>query len=94
MPIRAKLLTKIELPAEVIIEVEDTIRGEKALRKIDFSGCLHELSGLGTMDLRESDPAELLTLATALAKHRAIDQYLLSIGVDPHSHLKDTEDAV
>ena len=94
MPIRAKLLTKIELPAEVVIEVEDTIRGEKTLRKIDFSGCLQELGSLGTIDLHETDAAELITLATALAKHRAIDQYLLSIGVDPHSHLKDTKDAV
>ncbi|MEN6305021.1 MAG: hypothetical protein ABFD96_19975 [Armatimonadia bacterium] len=87
MSIRARMLTKIELPSEVQIEIDDTIRGEKVVRTVDFSNCLHELSQLGTIDLHETDPAELITLATALAKHRAIDQYLLSIGVDPHEHL-------
>jgi hypothetical protein len=87
MSIRARMLTKIELPSEVQIEIDDTIRGEKVVRTVDFSGCLHELSQLGTIDLHETDPAELITLATALAKHRAIDEYLLSIGVNPHEHL-------
>ena len=90
MPIRARLLTQIELPATVEIEVEDTIRGEKSVRTVDFKACLHELAQLGTVDLHETDPAELVTLATALAKHRAIDEYLLSIGVNPHEHLTDT----
>ncbi|MEI6499984.1 MAG: hypothetical protein WCP21_03035 [Armatimonadota bacterium] len=87
MSIRARMITKIEVPAEVSIEIEDTIRGEKVLRTVDFSRCLHELAALGTVDLHETDPAELITLATALAKHRAIDEYLLSIGVNPHEHL-------
>jgi len=90
MPIRARLLTKIELPQTVEIEIEDTVRGEKVVRTVDFQACLHELSQLGTIDLHETDPAELVTLATALAKHRAIDQHLLSIGVNPHEHLGDT----
>lgn len=88
MPIRARMLTKIELPTEVQIEIEDTIKGQKVVRKVDFAACLQELAALGTIDLHETDPAELITLATALAKHRAIDQYLLSIGIDPHEHLK------
>ncbi len=91
LSIRARLLTKIELPKTVEIEIDDTIRGEKTVRTIDFAGCLHELSQLGRIDLHETDPAELITLATALAKHRAIDQYLLSIGVNPHEHLEGTE---
>lgn len=91
MAIRARMLTKIELPAEVEIEIEDTVRSEKTVRRIDFSGCLHELTSLGTIDLHETDPAELITLATALAKHRAIDQYLISIGVNPHEHLEQLE---
>jgi hypothetical protein len=88
MPIRARILTQIQLPAEVEVEIEDTVRGEKTMRVVDFAACLQELSQLGTIDLHEMDPAELLTLATALAKHRAIDEYLLSIGVNPHEHLK------
>lgn len=91
MPIRARILTKIELPKTVEIEIEDTVRGEKTVRTVDFAGCLQELAQLGTIDLHEHDPAELITLASALAKHRAIDQYLLSIGVDPHEHLGGTE---
>jgi hypothetical protein len=90
MPIRARLLTKMDLPETVEIEIEDTIRGEKTVRTVDFSACLHELTQLGTIDLHETDPAELITLATALAKHRAIDEYLLSIGINPHEHLGDT----
>jgi len=89
MSIRARMITKIEVPTEVVIEIEDTVRGEKVLRAVDFSRCMHELAALGTVDLHETDPAELITLATALAKHRAIDEYLLSIGVNPHEHLKD-----
>lgn len=90
MPIRARLLTKIELPQSVDIEIEDTIRGEKVTRSVDFQACLHELAGIGTVDLHETDPAELITLASALAKHRAIDAYLLSIGVNPHEHLGES----
>ena len=85
------MLTTLELPKVVDIEIEDTIRGEKIVRKVDFDGCLHELAALGTIDLHETDPAELITLACALAKHRAIDQYLLSIGVNPHEHLAEAE---
>lgn len=88
MPIRARILTQIQLPEEVEVEIEDTVRGDKTTRVVDFAACLQELSQLGTIDLHEMDPAELLTLATALAKHRAIDEYLLSIGVNPHEHLK------
>jgi hypothetical protein len=89
MPIVARILTRIDLPKEVRVEIEDTVRGEKVIRKVDFEQCLHELGALGTIDLHETDPAELLALASALAKHRAVDQYLLSIGVDPHEHLKE-----
>lgn len=88
MSIRARMLTKIEVPSEVTIEIEDTVRGEKITRTVDFFRCMQELAALGTVDLHETDPAELITLATALAKHRAIDEYLLSIGVNPHSHLE------
>jgi hypothetical protein len=88
MPITARILTRIDLPKEVRVEIEDTVRGEKVIRKVDFEKCLQELGALGTIDLHETDPAELLALASALAKHRAVDEYLLSIGVDPHEHLK------
>lgn len=89
MSIRARLLTKIELPHTVEVEIHDTVRGEKTTRVVDFDKCLHELAQLGTIDLHETDPAELITLATALAKHRAIDAYLMDLGIDPHEHLRD-----
>jgi hypothetical protein len=92
MPIRARILTRVNLPKEVKVEIEDTIRGEKIIRKVDFEQCIQELTALGRVDLHETDPVELITLAAALAKHRAIDQYLLSIGVDPHEHLKEDQD--
>jgi len=91
MAITARVLTKIELPEEVEIEIEDTIRGKTVIQTIDFQKCLEELGELGTVDLDEIDPAELISMACALAKHRAIDQYLLSIGVDPHAHLERVE---
>lgn len=91
MPLRARVLTKIELPKTIDVEIEDTIRGEKVVRSVDFESCLDELSQLGTIDLHEMDPGELITLAVALAKHRAIDQYLMELGVDPHAHLREKE---
>lgn len=88
MSIRARLLTKIELPRSVEVEIHDTVRDTKTNRTVDFDACLQELTQLGTIDLHETDPAELITLATALAKHRAIDQYLMDLGIDPHEHLR------
>ena len=93
MAITTRILTPIELPHDVEIEVEDTVRGVKVIRTVDFRRCLHELGELGAVDLEEVDPAELVTLACALAKHRAIDEYLASIGIDPHAHLQGTEGA-
>jgi len=92
MAITARVLTKIELPEKVEIEIEDSIRGEKVVLSVNFEECLEELAELGTIDLDEIDPAELISMACALAKHRAIDQYLMSIGVDPHAHLGKVEE--
>jgi len=91
MAINARILTPIELPDKVEIEIEDTIKGTTVVRTIDFHRCLKELGELGAVDLEEVEPAELITLACALAKHRAIDEYLVSIGVDPHAHLTYSE---
>jgi len=91
MAINARILTSIELPDEIEIEIEDTVKGTTVVRTIDFHKCLRELGELGTVDLEEVEPAELITLACALAKHRAIDDYLVSIGIDPHAHLINTE---
>lgn len=92
MPIRAKVLTKIEFPEEIEIEVEDTVRGEKVVRKVKFADCLSEVARLGPVDTESMEPAELLSMACALAKHRAIDQYLMSIGVDPHKDIKPIDE--
>jgi len=91
MAIEARILTPIQLPDEVEIEIEDTIQATTVVRTIDFHKCLKELGELGAVDLDEVEPAELITMACALAKHRAIDEYLVSIGVDPHAHLTDSE---
>ena len=93
MPITTRILTPIDIPQEVEIEIEDTVRGTKTVRTIDFHRCLLELGELGTVDLEEVDPEQLIALACALAKHRAIDEYLISIGIDPHAHLHDTTGA-
>ena len=87
MAIKSRILTPIALPDQVDIEIEDTIRGTKVIRTVDFHRALHELGALGAVDLDNVEPAELISMACALAKHRAIDDYLLSIGVDPHAHL-------
>ena len=91
MAINARILTPIQLPDEVEIEIEDTIQATTVVHTVDFRKCLAELGELGAVDLEEVDPAELITMACALAKHRAIDDYLVSIGVDPHAHLTDSE---
>lgn len=93
MAITTRILTTIELPHEIQIEIKDTIRGATVVRTVDFRQCLQELAELGAVDLEDVDPAELVSLACALAKHRAIDEYLVSIGVDPHAHLHDTTGA-
>ena len=91
MAITARILTPIELPDEVEIEIKDTVKDTTVVRTVDFHKCLNELGELGAVDLEEVEPAELITLACALAKHRAIDEYLVSIGVDPHAHLTNSE---
>ncbi len=91
MAITARILTPIELPDEVEIEIKDTVKDTTVVRTVDFRKCLAELGELGAVDLEEVEPAELITMACALAKHRAIDDYLVSIGVDPHAHLTDSE---
>ncbi len=93
MAITTRILTPIELPYEIEIEIKDTIRGATVVRTIDFRQCLHELGELGAVGLEDVEPAELVTLACALAKHRAIDEYLVSIGIDPHAHLRGTKEA-
>ncbi|MBC7288310.1 MAG: hypothetical protein H5T86_09755 [Armatimonadetes bacterium] len=84
MPIRARVLTKVELPEEIEVEIEDTLRGEKVVRTVKFSECVKRLKDMGSVDLEAIEPAELVSIACALAKHIAIDDYLRSIGVDPH----------
>ena len=88
MTLSARILTPIQLPEKVQVEIKDTIRGTTQMMTIDFHKAMQELGALGAVDLHEMDPAELISMACAVAKHRAIDQYLMSIGVDPHAELK------
>lgn len=92
MAITARILTEIELPDEIQVEIEDTVQGTTVVRSIDFKSCLRELGELGTVDLAEIEPAELISIACAVAKHRAIDEYLLSLGVDPHAQVHMVEE--
>ncbi len=91
MALNARVLTAIQLPTEIEIEIEDTTRGTKTVEKIDFDAIMAELADAQAIDLRHMEPAELLSMACALAKHRAMDRYLLSIGIDPHKHLSPSE---
>ncbi len=88
MPIHATILTRMDFPEEIEIEIEDTVRGEKVVRRVNFGECLSQISQLGMVDLEAIEPAELLSMACAVAKHRAVDQYLMSIGVDPHEGVR------
>lgn len=91
MAIHTRILTKVELPQEIEVEVHDTIRDTRTARKVPLSECLSRLAKLGPVDLENIDPADLLSMALAIAKHVAIDDYLMSIGVDPHKELKPLE---
>ena len=51
MAIKTRILTPIQLPDQVDIEIEDTIRGTKVIRTVDFHRALHELGALGAVDL-------------------------------------------
>jgi len=46
MAINARMLTSIELPDEVEIEIEDTIKGTTVVRTVDFRKCLANYTGL------------------------------------------------
>jgi len=85
MPLTARILTPIHLPDRVQVEIKDTVRGTTQTVTVDFHKAMQELGELGMVNLQEVEPAELISMACAVAKHRAIDQYLLSIGVDPHA---------
>jgi len=91
MALNARILTKVQLPEEIEVEIEDTIRNTKVVKKIDFAAIVSELADAEAIDLRHMEPAEVISMASALAKHRAIDAYLLSIGIDPHKHLSPEE---
>jgi hypothetical protein len=87
MAIQVRVLTDVHLPEEIEVEITDTIRGQTVVRKVNFPQCIRELGSLGAVDLEEIPADRLIEMAFAVARHRAIDQYLRSIGVDPHEHL-------
>jgi hypothetical protein len=93
MAIHTRILTKVELPREIEVEVHDTIRSTKAKRKVLLSECLSRLAKLGPVDLDNIDPADLISMALAIAKHIAIDDYLMSIGVDPHKDVPPLDES-
>ena len=88
MSLTAKIITPISLPEQVQIEIKDSVRGTTEVLTVDFHAAMQELAALGAVDLHEVDPAELISMACAVAKHRAIDRYLVSLGVDPHADVK------
>jgi len=73
MSLTAKIVTSINLPEQVDVEISDSVRGTTEVLTVDFHA---------------ANPAELISMACAVAKHRAIDQYLVSLGVDPHKDVK------
>jgi hypothetical protein len=88
MSLSARILTPISLPEQVEIEIQDTVRGTTEVLTVDFHAAMQELAALGAVNLHEVEPSELITMACAVAKHRAIDTYLISLGVDPHADVK------
>jgi hypothetical protein len=90
--IHTRILTKVELPREIEVEIQDTVRGEKTRRKVLLADCMARLAKLGPVDLDNIDPADLLSMALAIAKHVAIDDYLMSIGVDPHKDVSPLDE--
>jgi hypothetical protein len=87
MSLQARVLTDVRIPEEVEVEITDSVTGKTVVQAVSFPPCIHELGSLGAVNL-ESLPADtLMELAFAVAKHRAIDQYLRSLGVDPHQDL-------
>lgn len=88
MSLTAKILTSINLPEQVDVEISDSVRGTTEVLRVDFHAAMQELAALGAVNLQEVDPAELISMACAVAKHRAIDQYLMSLGIDPHKDVK------
>lgn len=93
MAIHARVLTKFDLPEYVDVEVEDTIRGEKTVRRVPLDQCMEKLAGAGPFSLEQIEPGELFMMAFAIAKHIAIDEYLKSIGVDPHKDVQPLEES-
>jgi len=93
MPLTARVLTPIHLPEKVQVEIKDTVRATTQTVTIDFHEAMQELAALGAVNLHEVEPAELISMACAVAKHRAIDQYLMSIGVDPHAEVKPLQES-
>ena len=89
MSLSANILTPIHLPEEVEVEVTDSIRGTTTVVTVDFHAALREVGDIGVVNLQEMDPAELITMASAVAKHRAMDHYLESLGIDPHERLRE-----
>ena len=94
MTLSARILTPIQLPEKVEVEIKDTVRDTTQTLTVDFHEAMQALASLGPVDLHEMDPAELISMACALAKHRAIDRYLVSLGIDPHKdvHIMDPEE--
>ena len=92
MSLTTKILTPISLPEQVEIEVHDSVRDTTQVITVDFHAAMQELAALGAVNLHEVEPAELISMACAVAKHRAIDQYLVSLGVDPHADVKIVEE--
>jgi hypothetical protein len=88
MAIHTRVLTKVELPQFVEVEIEDTVRREKTVRRVPFQRCMERLAGAGPVSLEEVDASELIMMVFAIAKHIAIDEYLTSIGVDPHQDVR------
>jgi len=54
---------------------------------------MEKLAGAGPFSLEQIEPGELFMMAFAIAKHIAIDEYLKSIGIDPHKDVRPLEES-
>jgi hypothetical protein len=82
MAVEAHLLSKFSLPEFIEIEVVDDVRGARQVQRIEIEECFEEVARLMAS---ARTVVEALDLIEAMAKHRAVDNYMLSIGIDPHA---------
>ena len=83
MAIEGKVISGVKFPEYIEVEVVDNERGTKQVERVPFEECFEEVRRLMASARTVSEAAELIE---AMAEHRAVDNYMRSIGIDPHAN--------